>query len=264
MKKILLGVILVLLISVGGGVYFLLSNLDDLVRSAIETYGSEATQTRVKVGTVKIKLQDGSGSIRNLTVGNPKGFLEPQVFSLGEVATQIELKSISEEMVVIDHVRVLAPEIFFELNAAGETNLAALKRQLSSSSSASGSTAASAQEGGKTPKILIRKLLFADGNIHAKVVPLNKDYELKLPKIELENLGGKEGATPAQIADQVLKILTDRAMAEIKKQGIDQYKEKLEAEVNKRIDAEKQKIEKKVTDKVGKEVGDKLKGILSY
>jgi len=261
MKKIVLGAILVLLITIGGGVYFLLSNLDDLVKGAIETYGSEATQTSVRVGSVKIGLQDGSGMIRGLTVGNPQGFIAPQVFSLGEVATQVDLKSLTEEMVVIDYVRVMAPQIYFEINAEGKTNLDALKQQLPSGSAES---TASPSGGGEATKILIRKLLFADGNIHAKVVPLNKDYELKLPKIELANLGGKDGATPAQITDQLLKVLTDRALAEIKKQGLDQYKKQLEAEVNQRLDAEKQKIEQKLNDKVGKEVGSQLKGLLNY
>ncbi len=262
MKKIVLGAILILLVTIGGGVYFLLSNLDDLVKSAIETYGSKATQTTVQVESVKIGLQNGSGEIRGLTVGNPQGFSAQQAFSLGEVSTQIELTSLSEEMVVIEFVRVLAPEIFFELNAEGKTNLDVLKKQLTASSSES--SASSSQESSETPKILVRKLLFTGGQIHAKVIPLNKDYELKLPKIELENIGGKGGASPTQIADQVLKVLTDRALAEIKKQGIDQYKKQLEAEVNKRIDTEKKKIEKKVVDKVGQQVGDKLKGILSY
>lgn len=262
MKKIVLGVVLVLVIAIGGGVYFLLSNLDGLVKSAIETYGSEATQTTVKVASVKIGLQDGSGEIRGLSVGNPQGFAAPQVFSLGEIATQVDLKSITEEVVIIEYVRVLAPEIFFELNAAGKTNLDALKQQLTSG--APQPAGASSQGDSAAPKLLIRKLLFADGNIHARVVPLDKAYELKLPRIELSNLGGEGGATPAQITDQVLKVLTDKALAEIKKQGIDQYKQKLEAEVNKRLDAEKQKLTDKVNEKVGEQVGDKLKGLLNY
>ncbi len=263
MKKVVLGAILVLLITIGGGVYFLLSNLDDLVKSAIETYGSEATQTTVRVGSVQIGLQDGSGTIRGLTVGNPQGFTSPQLFSLGEIATQIDLDSLSGDLVVIEHITVRAPEIFFELNQAGKSNLEALKQNLSSGGSGSSASSAS-QSGVGAPKLIIRKVLFVDGNIHAKVVPLSKDYELKLPKIELSNLGGNSGATPAQIADQVLRVLTDRALAEIKQQGIDQYKEKLEAEVKQRIDEEKQKLTEKINEKLGEQVGDKLKGLLNY
>ncbi len=258
MKKIVLGAILVLLIAIGGGVFYLLSNLDDLVKTAIETYGSQAAKTTVRVESVKIGLQDGSGAIRGLTVANPQGFTAPLIFSLGEVATRVELKSITEQLVVIEYIKVLAPEIFFELNAEGQTNLNVLKQKLSSGSSASAPSEPSGQAGGEAPKLLIRKLLFADGTIHARVVPLNKDYELKLPKIELANLGGQGGLTPAQISDQVLKILTERALAEIKKQGIDQYKQQLEAEVKKRLDVEKKKIEQKVEEKVGKKIEEKL------
>ena len=104
--------------------------------------------------------------------------------------------------------------------------------------------------------MIIRKLLFEGGSIHARVVPLNKDYDLKLPKIEMTNLGGKNGSTPAKIADQVLKELTAKALAEVKRKGLDQYKEKLEGEVNQRLDAEKEKL--------GEKLGGQLKGVLGY
>ncbi len=249
MKKIALGAFLVLLVTIGFGIYYLLSNLDGIVKTAIETYGSQATQTAVRVESVQIILKDGSGAIRGVTVGNPQGFVAKQAFSLGEISTQIDLKSLSEDVIVIEHITVRAPEVFFELNEAGKNNLDELNRNLSSSASGS---SASGKSSDSDPKLIIRKLLFVDGNIHASVVPLNKDYELKLPKIELKNLGGKNGATPTQIADQVLKVLTDRALDEVKKKGLDQYKVQLEGEVNKRLESEKAKI------------GDKLKGVLNY
>lgn len=252
MKKIALGAFLVLLLTIGFGAYYLLSNLDGIVKAAIENYGSQATQTAVRVESVQIVLKDGSGSIRGLTVGNPQGFVAKQAFSLGEISTQIDLKSLSEDVIVIEHITVRAPEVFFELNAKGENNLNVLNRNLSSGASGSSASSSSGKSSDSEPKLIIRKLLFVDGNIHASVVPLNKDYELKLPKIELKNLGGKNGATPTQIADQVLKVLTDRALAEVKKKGIDQYKVKLESEINKRLESEKEKI------------GDKLKGVLGY
>lgn len=251
MKKVVLGAILVLLITIGFGVYYLLSNLDGLVKSAIETYGSEATQTSVRVDNVKIVLQDGSGAIRGLTIGNPKGFATPNAFSLGEIATQIDLKSLSEDVPVIEHITIRAPEVFYELNEKGQNNLDKLKSNLQSGASTS-STSSSAKSGGSEPKLIIRNLIFSSGNIHARVVPLDKSYELKLPNIQMNDLGGKTGATPSQIASQALKVLTDRALAEIKKKGIDQYKAQLEGEVNKRLDTEKEKV------------GDKLKGVLGY
>ena len=264
MKKIVLGAVLVLFVTIGFGVYYLLSNLDGLVKGAIETYGSEATQTAVRVKDVNISLKDGYGAIIGLTVSNPAGFSAEQAFTLGEVSTEIDLKSLSEEVIVIEQITVRAPEVFYEINEAGKSNLDELRKNLSSGASGERDSSASTKESGAEPKLIIRKIMFSDGNIFARVVPLNKDYELELPKIEMTNLGGKNGATPTQIADQVVKILTDRAMDEIKKKGLDQYKAKLEGEVNKRLDAEQQKLNEKVGKELGEEVGDKLKGVLNY
>ncbi len=251
MKKVALGALLVLIIAIGFSVYYLLSNLDSIVKSAIETYGTEAAQTQVKVASVKIVLQDGSGAIKGLTVGNPAGFTAPQVFSLGEVSTQIDLKSLSEEVPVIEHVTVRSPQVFFELNQAGKNNLEALKQNIASGSS-KGSSAD--KKSGSEPKLIIRKLLFTGGTINAKVVPLDKDYTLKLPSVQLNDLGGKTGATPTQIADQALKALTEKALAAVKKEGIDQYKKQLEGEVKKKLDEQKEKL--------GSDVQNKLKGLL--
>ena len=253
MKKMFWGALLLLVLSFGFAVYYVLSSLDGMVKTAIETGGSQATQTAVQVASVQIVLKDGSGAIRGLTVGNPQGFATPLAFALDEIATQVDLKSLSEEVTVIEHISVRAPEVFFELNAAGENNLAELKRNLAKGA---GKASASGKSSGEEPKLIIRKLLFADGSIHAKVVPLDKEYELKLPQIEMSNLGGRSGATPTQIADQVLKVLTDRALAEVKQKGIDQYKEQLEGEVKQRLDDGKKQL--------GEKIGDQLKGVLSY
>lgn len=252
MKKMVLGAVLVLVLSFGFAVYYVLSSLDGMVKTAIETYGSQATETTVQVSSVQIVLKDGSGAIRGLTVGNPQGFAAPQAFSLGAVATQIDLKSLSEEVTVIEHIIVQAPEVFFELNAAGKNNLSVLKQNLSSTSSGPSASSSANRDSGAEPKFIIRKLLFTDGNIHARAVAVNKDYELKLPKLEMHNLGGKSGATPKQIAEQVLKTLTDRALAEVKKQGINQYKEQLEGKIKQQLEAEKTQI------------SDKLQGLLNY
>ena len=74
LKQIALGLAVVVIIGVGYGAYYLLSNLDSIVKSAIEQYGSEITGTRVRVGSVKITLTEGRGTIRGLRVGNPSGF----------------------------------------------------------------------------------------------------------------------------------------------------------------------------------------------
>ena len=60
------------------------------------------------------------------------------------------------------------------------------------------------------------------------------------------------GGVIASLLYLLAVIRRQKALAEIKKKGIDQYKAQLEGEVNKRLDTEKDKV------------GDKLKGVLGY
>src|SRR3990170_7945314 len=64
MKKILLGVALVLLLAIGGGAWWLYSSLNSLVASAIRTYGPEITDVPVKLAS-SVCSQTG-GAVRHL------------------------------------------------------------------------------------------------------------------------------------------------------------------------------------------------------
>ncbi|HUJ17934.1 MAG TPA: hypothetical protein VL197_08065 [Nitrospirota bacterium] len=55
-KKIIISVIPVLLLAVAGTAGYVLTNLNSIVRAAIEKYGSQATKTAVRVSSVKIRI----------------------------------------------------------------------------------------------------------------------------------------------------------------------------------------------------------------
>ncbi len=266
MKKIIVGLFLVVVIAIGAVSYYVFANLDALVEAAIEKYGSEATKTAVKVDKVKINLKEGSGAIYGITVGNPAGFGDPNIFSLGEVSTKIDYESVSQEIIIIDEITVLAPQVFFEMNKDKQTNLNVLKDNLGSgqpSAPAVKETPKSAS--GDQPKLIIRHVRFAEGNIQAKVVPLNnKTYKLKLPTIDMKDLGSPNGAPPDVIARQIVNKLTDQAKAAIKKQGIDKEIEKLKAQAQQKIDEEKAKLKSRADGKLEQETErakEKLKGL---
>jgi len=270
MKKIIPGIVLVIIIAIAGGVYYVLNNLDNLVKIAIETHGSEATQTAVRVDQVKIDLGSGAAAISGLSVANSKGFTLPLAFSLGEIRVGIDLQSLQEEPYIIDEITVLAPQVFVEINKDNKTNLNELKKNLMRGVSAAkpeDKPQASADENATAePRLIIRKVVFADGTINARVAALdNKEYTLKLPAINMSNLGGSKGATPSELARDILNRLTDRASEEVKKKLIDAEMDKLKAKTRAKIDAEKTRLKEKA-DALSKEqeekVKDKLKGLL--
>lgn len=267
MKKIILGVIVLVILAIGAVVYYGLSNLDAIVKAAIEQYGSQATQTAVKVDKVKIQLAEGDGAIYGLTVANPKGFSQEQAFSLGEIGLGIDLQSLKEEPYVIKHITVRAPQVFVEINQDNKTNLNELKKNLPTTSKTAktgGEQSTGTGGAGKEPRLIIKRLTFEQGSIAAKVTPLKKDYDLKLPAINMTNLGGSKGATPTELSKEILKRLTDATTAEIKKKGIDAELDKLKSQAQEKIDAEKAKLKEKADSQIEaekKKLEDKLKGL---
>lgn len=261
MKKTLALVLVLLIAVVAGGVYYVMTNLDSLVKQAIEKYGSQATQTAVRVQNVNIQLKQASAAISGLKIANPKGFSMPYAFSLDNIATRLDIKAMSKDHIVIDNIQIQAPQVFYEINAERKGNLNLIKDRLSGGSK----TAAGKQEeksGTKQPTITIRKFVFAGTVLHAKVVPLrDKEYNLKMPSFQLTNLSG----TPAQISRQVLNQLIDRARAEIRKQGLDAELEKVRSQAKQKLESEKAKLKQKADTRVEEEKGkmqDKLKQFL--
>ena len=125
--------------------------------------------------------------------------------------------------------------------------------------------AAPAESTSEEPRLIIRRITFADGNILARMAALNnKEYQLKLPSIKMTNLGGSKGATPSELASEILSRLTDRASEEVKKKVIDAEMDKLKAKARAKVDAEKARLKKKADAKLDEQkdkAKDKLKGL---
>ena len=253
MKKAIVTVFVLLIIGIGAVSYYMFSNLDEMIKAAIEKYGSQTTQTSVRVDQVKFTIQEGSGAIYGLRIANPSGFSNTNAFSLGEISTKINIESLTKEVYIIDDVSILTPQIIFEMNEARKTNLNELKNNINASIPGSGNAAPTSEtspqsetSANKTPKLIIRRLKFAEGIIQARVVPLNnKEYQLKLPALEMKDLGGKNGATPSEISNLILNALIERAREVVKQQGFGKEIEALKMKARQKIDAKKIELNEK-------------------
>jgi len=250
MKKLLIGVAVVLLIVVGAVVY-VGSNLDGIIKTAIETYGSKATQTEVSVAEVKLNLQDGAGSISGLNVGNPKGFADASIFKLGSISTKIDTASLTGNPIIIDELVISAPQVFYEIDQSGASNVDALKRNLAASSPASNAEKpAEKASGGEEMKMVIRRLVVESGQANMRIAALgDKQQSVNLPRIQLTDIGKKSnGATAMEVA----QVLTDAMLKNVKGAvmgaGVQQY-------LGKSVDELKQNLQKGAMQKLGDSVG---------
>ncbi|MDQ6960199.1 MAG: hypothetical protein Q9M27_04140 [Mariprofundaceae bacterium] len=222
MKKILIGVVALLVITVGIFV-FVLSSLDGIVKRAIETYGSKATRTQVSVYNVKIKVKSGEGAIRGLNVANPKGFSDPDIFKLGMISMKINTDTVMKNPIIIDTVTIRSPEIFYEINKSGVSNVDVLKKNLAGAGGASGSAGKS--DKGKPLKMIIRKLVVEGGKASVRIAALGgKVQHVNIPRIQLTDVGKKSGgATAAEVARILGKRLVKSVKNSVAKLGVRQY-----------------------------------------
>ncbi|MFQ5581300.1 MAG: hypothetical protein ACE5F3_01570 [Mariprofundaceae bacterium] len=222
MKKVLIGVAGLLVIVVGALV-FVWSSLDGLVKDAIETYGSEATKTQVRVADVKIALESGAGKVSGLRVGNPSGFSDPDIFSLGMISTKIDTSTVTQNPVVIDEIIIKSPAVFYEINKSGTSNVDVLKKNLGQTGGRDSSAARAS--GSEEMKMIIRKLVVENGKATVRIAALGgKEQTVTLPRIKLTDVGKKSGgATAAEVAQILGKHLVKNVKGSVAKLGVKQY-----------------------------------------
>jgi hypothetical protein len=218
LKKIAIGVV-VLLVIIAGGAYYLFSNLDSIIKAAIEKYGTAATQAEVKLDSVKLSISSGEGALDGLTVGNPKGFTTPRALSLGSVAVKLDTSSVTGSgPIVIKEIDIEKPQVTYEVAANGDSNLQTIEKNAMAYGGASGggggnTNAGGGGGGGQERKLVITDLYIRDGEIGMSHALLKgKTLTAPLPTIHLSNIGkDKGGATPGQVAEQVLSAITASA-----------------------------------------------------
>ncbi|MDE8349390.1 MAG: hypothetical protein POG74_07895 [Acidocella sp.] len=214
LKKIAIGFV-VLLALAAGGFWYLFSNLDSFVKSAIQTYGSQATQSTVSVGSVDIALTSGQGTISGITIGNPAGFGAGNAVSVAAITVQIDPSTVpGSGPIVIKLVNISQPEVNYEVGQGG-SNLQTIQHNVQAYAGGGSSGAAPSNASASSPqrKQIISDLTIDSGEVTASS-PLLPGRELRvpLPLIHLTNLGQSSGgATAAQIGGQVLSAITAKA-----------------------------------------------------
>lgn len=205
--------IVALVVAVGGGFFYLMSNLDSLVKSAIEGIGTEAAGVPVQVAEVRIKLSQGTGSITGLTVANPPGFKVESAIRLGEITLQLDQKSVAHNPVVIREIRVIAPQVSYDLAADG-SNIASLQRNIDAfAHGRSAQGAATDKPAGKDDVTFVIDRLSLEPGTLTLATPLpGVEASAPLPPIILTDIGkASNGTGTAEIAQQILGAVLQSA-----------------------------------------------------
>jgi len=226
MKKIGIALV-VLIVLIGGGVYYFLSNLDEFVRTAVEKAGTRATGVEVTLGKVALDLTGGKGSLGNLNVANPSGFDTDYAFNLGDISVSLDLDSLQSNPIVINEVIVTSPKVIYELGDGG-SNIDAIQRNVESfTKEISGGASSSDDAGGDGTKVVINDLYIRGADVRVSAPFLQgKAMGTEIPEIHLQDIGKDSGgATPGEVAAQVLDSLTSRVQGVVSNLNLDELRD---------------------------------------
>ncbi len=221
--KIGLGVGLGILVVTGGAVFYVLSSLDSIVKSAVERYGSEATQATVQLGDVKISPTTGEGALRGLLVGNPDGFNSPSALKVAGIQIDLDESTLTGPTIVINEIVVDKPVVTYEIGAQG-TNIEAIHRNVNAYAGAekqqrtTGGTAGGAPaKDGDDLSLVIKRLRITNGTVEVSAGGIaGGNLSAMLPTIQLTDVGKDTGGvTPAEMIELVFNAMRWRITASV-------------------------------------------------
>lgn len=202
----------VLALLAAGGVYLAYNSLDVIVKLALEHYGPDVTGVSFKVGEVKLSARDGRGTLRDIVIGSPAGFNAPRTARLGEIRVGLDPLTITDSVVHMHELTVIAPLITYERGDKA-SNLDAIQRNIEAyvrRDAVSASKPAEAKPGRR--KFIIDRLVIRGAKVTMTNPALRgQGLSFDLPDIDLRDVGKREGgATAGEIGKLVAGVLQQR------------------------------------------------------
>ncbi|MGI1679267.1 MAG: AsmA family protein [Cellvibrionaceae bacterium] len=251
--KIIGILIIILAAAIAGIAYYGYQNSGALIKDAVEKYGSEAIGTQVSLNTAKLnfdKDMNSSLKLSGLTVANPSGFSSDHALQLNEISVQLQPKSQTKELVIIDKILMSGAHIIAEEKNLNTTNLTTLADNLSQESSSTSQTSTNSSSSA-TPNLIVKSFEFNNATVDLISEQLG-NQTVKMPNFSVKNLGGSKGLPPEALATALMDEILDQATSAVKKETRNAAKEKVRSEL-------KDKLNEKLSD----EDKEKLEGLKS-
>lgn len=186
-----------------------------LVKYLINHHSERLTGLEMNVAGADLSILTGQLALRNLAIRNPEGYDTPHVATISNLQVTLEPKSFLSDTIQIDQVLVSGTRVFFEGNLNGN-NVQDLQKILTERIPAEahdhdGEAKVEMSEVGEGKKMLIKDLSVLDNEVvfALKGVPMDAARQ-KLKDIKLVNVGENNGATVAQVLDQILMPLFEQ------------------------------------------------------
>lgn len=179
-------------------------SLDYLVRSGIESTGTEMMQTQVTVENVSISPFSGSGTIEGLRVKNPEGFESDYAIVLESISMSLDVGSLLSDTLIVNRVEINQPMLSV-VQKLPENNLKMLLNNLDESMG---------KETASSTGMIIEHLIVKNGQV--SVTPNiggERSAMVKMGDIELKNVGKQGSSSTAKVVREVASKIINKALS---------------------------------------------------
>ena len=219
-KLILLVVVLVLIAA--GGVYYYAGTI---IKTAVEKYAPQVTQTAVKLDSIDLSLLQGKISLNGLSVANPKEYGAEKAFGLGGISVSFDPKSLLSDKIIINQIIIDKTAVDVEATYKDGkiiSNLTDIQKNVESfiakntsdtPKKAEQKPAETSTESASSKQVVIRDLQINNSELTVGV--LKKTLTLPLPDIHQKNIGekGKQMSWQDSVA-YVFNLISTEAVKE--------------------------------------------------
>ena len=273
MKKVLT-ILLILVLLIIGGIWYMLSEAGNFIHTQIEKQGTRYLGTPVTVENVDLAYSEGRLSIAGTNIKNPENFSDDNAIALGEMS--LDLGGATSEPYVIQNVSVAAPDILYEVNASGDSNLLVLKDNIEANLPEQSQEPEPTESEQNMPRVIVENVTVSNVRLRLNFEQLQtaqleidkKSYEVTLPTFNAGPIGKPDGLPADQVGAAVMNAMLDNVIKQAKTEARERLKakvaEKIEAEkarAMEKIDAEKERAREKLDqekDKLMEKASDKL------
>ncbi len=231
MKKIILGICIAVVGIIIVGVVIMVGNIGTVIKGAVEKFGPQYTGTDVTLNDVTVKPLKGFASLNGLVVGNPEGFKTDHAIKLGAMELDIDLGSLSGDVVVINRILIDGPALMLELGLK-KTNVGALMKNIEKATAGGKAEGeADTPEKDKEPekesdkpqkKVIIREVVVSNGQVGLSSPVLQGNaVTLPLPTLNLTDIGAKDesGTSFAEATSLLLHEIFESALQVVASSG---------------------------------------------
>lgn len=213
------------LVLIAGSVTYVLFNIDEVIRDAVQTSATKAYKVEVTVAHATMALKGGDGMVSDIRIANPPGFNVPEAIYIPTINLQVDTARPAGSAIAVARAIIVKPRVVLDI-VGGEANLIRLRDSAKAWASLSTNPDEAASQG---QRLIIDEAILQGGTLVLHADFLNgEEIEVAMPDTRIKNIGAEtNGALPVDVVVALTEALltgVERASRRIDLQALAEQK----------------------------------------